>query len=182
MTLPSRPEEFHPEPLTDPDLTLSRHPARAIARRLPPSIEYQVPPVAGWPDLKGDDLLPSLRGHYTRFNTTTEQSAPDRCIGTFGLTGSPLAPFPFTSPTRFSSSVQEPGLESRPLYTGHHMDSNAGILHADPGAVVQPRFWCRLRRFDASSRVRLRSSLQSLPDAINAASFNHDVHDRSFWL
>ena len=26
---PSRPGEFHPEPLTDPDLTLSRHPARA---------------------------------------------------------------------------------------------------------------------------------------------------------
>src|ERR1039457_6352183 len=38
-TLPSRPREFHPEPLTDPDLTLSRHPARAIARRLPPSAE-----------------------------------------------------------------------------------------------------------------------------------------------
>src|ERR1700736_113931 len=31
----------------DPDLTLSRHPARATARRLPPSIEYRVPPVAG---------------------------------------------------------------------------------------------------------------------------------------
>jgi hypothetical protein len=30
-TLPSRPGEFHPEPLTDPDLTLSRHPARATA-------------------------------------------------------------------------------------------------------------------------------------------------------
>jgi hypothetical protein len=29
--LPSRPEEFHPEPLTDPDVTLSRPPARAIA-------------------------------------------------------------------------------------------------------------------------------------------------------
>jgi hypothetical protein len=41
------PGEFHPEPLTDPDLTLSRHPARATARRLPPSIEYRVPPVAG---------------------------------------------------------------------------------------------------------------------------------------
>ena len=25
--MPSRPGEFHPEPLTDPDLTLSRHPA-----------------------------------------------------------------------------------------------------------------------------------------------------------
>src|SRR6266478_10159412 len=46
--LPSRPGEFHPEPLTDPDLTLSRHPARAIARRLPPSIEHRVPPGVGW--------------------------------------------------------------------------------------------------------------------------------------
>ena len=38
--MPSRPGEFHPEPLTEPDLTLSRHPARATARRLPPSIEH----------------------------------------------------------------------------------------------------------------------------------------------
>ena len=45
--LPSRPGEFHPEPLTEPDLTLSRHPARATARRPPPSIEHRVPPVAG---------------------------------------------------------------------------------------------------------------------------------------
>src|ERR1017187_9014817 len=37
--LPSRPEEFRPEPLTDPDLILSHHPARVIARRLPPSAE-----------------------------------------------------------------------------------------------------------------------------------------------
>ena len=27
--MPSWPGEFHPEPLTEPDLTLSRHPARA---------------------------------------------------------------------------------------------------------------------------------------------------------
>src|SRR3974390_3016053 len=31
----------------DPDLNLSIHPARATARRLPPSLEYRVPPVAG---------------------------------------------------------------------------------------------------------------------------------------
>jgi hypothetical protein len=37
--MPSRPGEFHPESLTEPDLTLSHHPARAIARRLPPSAE-----------------------------------------------------------------------------------------------------------------------------------------------
>ena len=38
---PSRPREFHPEPLTDPDLILSHHPAPAIARRLPPSTERE---------------------------------------------------------------------------------------------------------------------------------------------
>jgi hypothetical protein len=37
--VPSRPGEFHPESLTEPDLILSHHPARAIARRLPPSAE-----------------------------------------------------------------------------------------------------------------------------------------------
>src|SRR6266852_9850985 len=37
--MPSRPGEFHPEPLTDPDLNLSIHPARVIGRRLPPSAE-----------------------------------------------------------------------------------------------------------------------------------------------
>src|ERR1700724_3958169 len=44
--MPSRPGEFHPEPLTEPDLILSHHTARATARRLPPSIEHRVPPVA----------------------------------------------------------------------------------------------------------------------------------------
>src|ERR1700680_4593028 len=39
LFMPSRPGEFHPEPLTDPDLILSHHPARAIAQRLPPSAE-----------------------------------------------------------------------------------------------------------------------------------------------
>ena len=37
--LPSRPGEFHPEPLTDPDVILSHHPARAPERRPPPSVE-----------------------------------------------------------------------------------------------------------------------------------------------
>jgi hypothetical protein len=46
LILPSRPGEFHPEPLTELDLNVSIHPARAIARRLPPSIAHWVPPVA----------------------------------------------------------------------------------------------------------------------------------------
>src|SRR5258708_16195889 len=39
--MPSRPREFHPEPLTEPDLTLSRHPAPATARRLPPECQVR---------------------------------------------------------------------------------------------------------------------------------------------
>ena len=36
------------------------------------------------------------------------------------------------------------------------------------------------KRFDASPKVRLRSSLSSIPDVINVTSFNHDVYYRSF--
>src|SRR5216684_7256310 len=36
---PSRPGELHPEPLTEPDVSLSTYPARATHRRLPPSAE-----------------------------------------------------------------------------------------------------------------------------------------------
>src|SRR5258708_35160780 len=35
---PSRPREFHPEPLTGPYVNLSIHTARVTARRLPPSV------------------------------------------------------------------------------------------------------------------------------------------------
>ncbi len=34
--MPSRPGEFHPETLTEPDVILSHHPAHAITRRLLP--------------------------------------------------------------------------------------------------------------------------------------------------
>src|ERR1700757_4713477 len=88
--MPSRPGEFHPEPLTDPDLTLSRHPARAIARRLPPSIEHRVPPGVGWTQhqltrAKWRWPAPFAPRALPRFITTAKQSAPSRRIGTFGL-------------------------------------------------------------------------------------------------
>jgi hypothetical protein len=70
--------------------------------------KYEGSSCASWPDSDVGDPPPSLHDHYNRFITTTGQSAPDRCIGTFGLMGSPLAPFPFSPPTRFSSSTGEP--------------------------------------------------------------------------
>ena len=87
--LPSRPGEFHPEPLTEPDLMLSHHPARATAGRLPPSAEIWAPPLARWLRLTRSDYSgppPSLHGHYTRFVATTGRSAPARRIDIFGLT------------------------------------------------------------------------------------------------
>src|SRR6266851_2493785 len=76
----------------------------------------------------------------TRFMATTEQSAPARCFGTFGLAGPPLAPFPLAPPNRFSSSAPEPRPESRLLYPGHHMDGNQVSSMLFPGAApaVQP--------------------------------------------
>ena len=47
MTLPSRPREFHPGPLTEPDVNVSAYPARATARRLPPSVKSRAHPVTG---------------------------------------------------------------------------------------------------------------------------------------
>src|ERR1017187_5926379 len=64
--LPSRPEEFRLEPLTDPDLILSHHPARIIAPRLPPfPLKRQAPPgLTQLAQLNGDDPPPSLHRHY----------------------------------------------------------------------------------------------------------------------
>src|ERR1700732_2431293 len=88
----------------------------------------------------------------TRFIATTEQSAPARRFGTFGLAGPPLVPFPLAPPSRFSSSVPEPRLESRHLYPGHRMASNqvsAMLFTEDLGRSG----------FDASCKIRLLSRI-----------------------
>jgi hypothetical protein len=92
---PSRPGEFHPEPLTEPDLNLSIHPARAIARRLPPSIELRAPPVAGWPPSMA--MTCSLRSTSITLASPLLQSSPP-LSGASVLSASrfePLVPFPW---------------------------------------------------------------------------------------
>src|SRR5215470_1622803 len=102
---PSRPGELHPEPLTDPDVNLSIHPARATQRRLPPSIKTRSssgyplsPSQCGWP-------APFAPRELPRFLTTTEQSAPDRCLGIFGLM--------VVSICAFSLAITDPVLKFR---------------------------------------------------------------------
>src|SRR5262249_17147022 len=63
---PSRPGEFHPEPLTDPCLTVSGHTARAIQGELPPSVAISrfLPSPVDQVDHNTNGLPPSLRGRY----------------------------------------------------------------------------------------------------------------------
>jgi hypothetical protein len=106
--MPSRPGAFHPEPLTDPDLTLSRHPARATARRLPPSIEHRVLPALPV-DPSQMAMARSLRSTGITPASSLLRSSPP-LPGASVLSASqlePLAPFPLASPIRFSRSVQE---------------------------------------------------------------------------
>src|SRR5215471_6878220 len=87
LLMPSRPREFHPEPLTDPDVILSHHPARAIARRPPPSAEIagssRFDPVGPRSTTMTHPFAPWALPHFV---ATTRQSAPLRRIGTFSLT------------------------------------------------------------------------------------------------
>ena len=103
--MPSRPREFHPEPLTDPDLILSHHPARAIDRRLPPSVGRQAPPVASWPD--PTSMTCPLRSNPITGPSPLLRGSPP-LSGASVLSASrlePLVPFPLASPARFSRSV-----------------------------------------------------------------------------
>jgi hypothetical protein len=116
--LPSRPGEFHPEPLTDPDLTLSRHPARATAESCRLPLRIGAPPVASWPTPNVGDLLPSLHGHYPA--SPLLRSSPP-LAGALVLSASrlePLVPFPFPSPAKFSRSARKPSRGSRRLHAG----------------------------------------------------------------
>src|SRR5215470_9057306 len=107
--MPSRPGEFHPEPLTEPDVNLSIHPARVTARRLPPSAERSGSSRCRLTQPNGDDLPPSLRGHYTA-STLLRGSPPFPSASVLSASRlEPLAPFPLSSLVKFSRSVQEPG-------------------------------------------------------------------------
>src|SRR5512144_2096764 len=131
--MPSRPGEFHPEPLTDPDLSLSTHPARAIARRLPPSVERRAPPGTRLAQLNDDDPPPSLQPHYRAFITTTEQSAPLRRIGTFGLAVGAACAFSLPIAGQVLTFHTRARLSFAPPTCRMPLEPSQDIPQADPG-------------------------------------------------
>ena len=129
---------MHPEPLTEPDVTLASYPARAtqfLSKRVGSSCSPvdQTDSDAGGPP-------PLLHRHYPASPLLRGGPPLKRRFGTFGLAGPPLGPFPFASPLRFSSSARKPGGESRPLYTGHRRTKKKVAVLLVPGQCNDPGF------------------------------------------
>ena len=117
------PGEFHPEPLTDPYVSLSTYTARATARRLPPSVEQGAHP--GKPVGPNQPRWPASFAPAPLQRLHLLRGSPP-LSGASVLSASrlePLAPFPLPSPARFCRSVPEPGRASRRLHAGCRLGS-----------------------------------------------------------
>jgi hypothetical protein len=119
---PSRPGESHPEPLTDPCVTVSRHTARAIPESCRPPSK---PAGSSCCQLTHygsdvDDLPPSLHGYYSA-SSLVRGSPP---LGVASVLSpswfNPLVASPFASTPRFPRSIQPPLPGSAHLYAGCH--------------------------------------------------------------
>jgi len=137
--MPSRPREFHPEPLTDSgreplDSSGSCHRAKAAAfHRLSGSSRYRLT------RSYGDDLPPSLHGHCPA-SSLLRGSPP--LSGASVLSASrlePLAPFPWHR--RPGSHVPyKSQIELRAAYMPDAAWAVSGIPQTYPGRRVNPRF------------------------------------------
>ncbi len=122
---PSSPGESHPQALTDPYVTVSRHTARAILTaswRLGPILRL-LPSLVGQ-RIRPDNPTPSLHPHYRDFNATMGQSAPVPRMSTLALVGAPHLSFSLGIGTT-GSHVPHKSLVSgsRHLHAGRRSDS-----------------------------------------------------------
>ncbi len=114
--------------------------------------------------VKPDDATPSLHRHYQA--SSLLRVAPPLCAasGHSCWWRYPLEPLPSHRHDRFPRSCQEPRTASRPLRTGHRPASKQAPSGLLPGHRTRPGFDVIEYAFDASARVRLRSSHCSLHD------------------
>ena len=133
------PGAFHPEPLTDPDMNVSIHPARAIARKLPPSIDYRFPPLPVDPIQMA--MACSLRSTSITLASSLLRSSPP-LIGASVLSAlrlRRLCLFPWHR--RVGSHVPYKSLvELRAAYTPDAARAVSGAPQANPEGWVSPRF------------------------------------------
>jgi hypothetical protein len=92
------------------------------------------------------DPPPSLHRHYTRFITTTKQSAPSRRIGTFGLAVGAACAFSLGIADQVLTFRTRAWLSFAPP-TCRMPRQTSGFPRADPGGRITPRFRHHLIRF-----------------------------------
>src|SRR6202040_2315733 len=106
--------------------------------RLPSRIG--APPVASWLAPNGDDLPPSLHEHYTRFITSTGQSAPLRRIGTFSLAGFTACAFSLGIAGQVLKFRTRAQMRVTPRIHRTPHGQLVGPRHTLPEVVVKPQF------------------------------------------
>src|SRR5258708_6756634 len=140
-TVPSRPGEFHPEPLTDPYVNLSIHTARVIARRLPPSAEpsgsSRFDPVG--PSSTAMTCLLRSAGitPLQRYYEAVRPSPAHRYFRPRGWSRLRLFPWHRRPGSHVPYKSQ---IELRAAYMPDAAWAVSGIPQADPGGRVSPQF------------------------------------------
>jgi hypothetical protein len=168
---------FHTRPLTDPDVIVSGHPARATLRKLPPSATpVGLLPLPIGPGGEVEWPGPLAPRAFPRFHATTAHSAPSPAHRYFRPRGSAAWAFSLGSPGQVlpfrpeaQAGVMSPLRRTPP-------GQSTGPRQARPRAYLRLWFWRHRCPIDASSGIRLRSSLQSPPDG--CSRLFHDAHDR----
>ena len=157
---PSRPGEFHPEPLTDPCLTVSHHTARAIPEscRPPPkpagSSCFQLALYGS----SADDPPPSLHGHYSA-SSLLRGDPPLDAASVLSLSWfNPLAAFPLATTPSFPRSLRSPLPGSAHLYAGCRPARKQAPSELVPRSSNYRGFDIVLTLFDTITVVPFRSS------------------------
>src|ERR1700747_1062606 len=88
----------------------------------------------------GDDLPPSLHDHYSRFITTTRQSAPLRRIGTFGLAVGAAWAFSLGIAGKVLTFLTRAWLSFAPSTCRMSLGQYQDIHRTNPEGRVNPRF------------------------------------------
>jgi hypothetical protein len=159
--LPSRPGEFHPEPLTDPDLNLSIHPARVTARRLPPSAEpsgsSRYDPVGPSSTAMTCPLGSTGITPLHRYYEAVRPSPAHRYFRPPGCSRLRLFPWHRRPGSRVPSKSP---VELRPPTCRMPLGPSRASPKPIPEAGSAPGFDIAQSAFDTSAAVRLRSPLQ----------------------
>jgi|SRR5215469_9061925 len=144
---PSRPGESHPEPLTDSDMRLSPHPARATPRkptgfrRVRELLRLTVDSSSTW-------VTCSLCSTgITPFHRSYEAVRPWSVYRYFRPRGFSTWAFSFSITNPVLKLCTKARIRVMPSLRRTPPGQLVGVFQADPRAEDQLRFWCRLSSF-----------------------------------